>query len=831
MASILIILLIDKDYNFESIIIVESVLSNSSLFDTIFRLLKSNSLTTFRIRKIGVLGAGLMGSGIACHLAGAGYKVLLLDRASPGADKNKLVNESLKSCLLSKPSPIYRKDFTARIDTGNFEDDFQKLQTCDWIIEAIVEELTAKIELYEKIESVRHPYSIISSNTSGLPIHMLTKKRSDEFKSHFVATHFFNPPRYLPLLEIIPCAETKSEVIEFMMDFGSRFLGKQTVLCKDRPGFIANRIIIPYMVSIMELCESLGLPIYIVDKLTGPAMGRPKSGTFRLADLVGLDTSAMVFKGLKEHCRDDIMLHEIHQVAAFDFLLQQKYFGDKSGKGFYEKLKERDKQGKSQIHALNLQTLVYEPQQNISLESLQLSKQIEDLPRRLKTVFSLDDLGAQLLKKSTAFLFSYSAQRIPEISDTIYGVDQAMCSGFAWELGPFQLWDVLGFQQGLSLIKEHGYEVPEWINRMKEQNLKRFYNDSIQGSECLDPVQLIYHVMPGSNTDLFFSISKKEKQIFENEEIQILDLDDGVLFVNFISKNNIIGEGILRGIQHAIEIAENQGWKGVVIGNTSEHFTVGANLLYIGMMAFQQDYRQLDHAAKLFQETSMRCRYSAIPVVCACQGYTFGGGVELLMHCDASVAYAESYIGLVEMGVGILPCGGGTKEFARKLSLEMKEGEVHMPQLIHRFKTIATAAVSTSAYEAFDMGYLDEARDGVCIQKRTNVRKAKDKVLQRSENYVQPIETGIHVLGQSGLATLYVAANSMLQAAYASEHDVKIARKIAYVLCGGELSAPQKVSEQYLLDLEREAFLSLCAEPKTLERIQYMLENRKPLRN
>ncbi|MBK8956407.1 MAG: 3-hydroxyacyl-CoA dehydrogenase/enoyl-CoA hydratase family protein [Saprospiraceae bacterium] len=772
-----------------------------------------------------------MGSGIACHLAGAGFQVLLLDRAAAGPDKNILVKESLRSCLSSKPSPLYRKDFAERIKTGNFDDDFHKLAQCDWIIEAIIEELPPKIELFEKIEAVRRPDAIISSNTSGLPISMLTKGRSADFKSHFIATHFFNPPRYLQLLEIIPCVETKPEVIDFMLDFGSRYLGKQTVLCKDRPGFVANRIILPYMLKVIELCETLGLPIYVADKLMGPAMGRPKSGTFRLADLVGLDTAAKVLQGLKIHCLDDEMLQNIPPSKAFEFLLRHQFYGGKSGKGFYEKTDELDASGKRKIRALNLQTCSYELEVPVKLESLQLSKQIDDLQKRMNTLISLEDEGALLIKRSTAFLFSYVAHRIPEICDTVYGIDQAMCSGFGWELGPFQLWDVLGFQQGIELIHDSGFTVPEWIQQMSDQENLQFYRNESERMEYWNPLSGNYVSIPGSDKELNFKIRCKENNLFQNDEIQILDIGDEVLCVNFISKNNIIGEGILRGIQYAIDLAETQGWKGVVIGNTSEHFTVGANLLYIGMMAFQQEYSQLDEAAKLFQETSMRCRYSAIPVVCACQGYTFGGGVELLLHCDAAVAYAESYIGLVEMGVGILPCGGGTKEFAKRLSQEMKEGEVHMPQLIHRFKTIATAAVSTSAHEAFDLGYLDDRRDAVCIQKLTNVRKAKEKVLHLSENYVQPIETGVQVLGQSGLATLYVAANSMQRAGYASEYDVHIARKIAHVLCGGELSAPQKVSEQYLLDLEREAFLSLCSEPKTLERIQHMLEHRKVLRN
>lgn len=785
-----------------------------------------------RIKKVAILGSGLMGSGIACHFAGAGFNVLLLDLPHASADRNKIVRDSLAKSLSNKPSNIYHQKFVANIQIGNFEDDLFKIKEVDWILEVVIERLDVKQSLYEKVEQFRTPGTLITSNTSGILMHDLIQNRSQDFQAHFCGTHFFNPPRYLPLLEIIPTEYTLPEVVDFLTDFGKKYLGKQTVLCKDTPAFIANRIGVSAMLKIFSLTSELGLSISDVDKLTGPALGRPKSGTFRLSDVVGLDTAYYVIEGLKKNCPSDSMLQSIALPPFIHFLMEHKWYGSKSEQGFYVATKEKDANGKKIIHALDLKTLEYKQDTKSNLESLQVSKQIDDLPRRLKAIIKCNDAGAQLIIQSLGFLFAYSSHRIPEISNTIYNIDVALKNGFAWELGPFEYWDAIGFEEGLKLIQEANEQAAPWVQAMKDKQVNSFYDKSGNQLVCLNPLTLNYELIPGQDDIIKFSLYDNKNIVYQNPELNLYDIGDGVLALEFRSKHNTIGEGILRGINECILLAETNGWKGIVIGNNATNFTVGANLMLVGMMAFQQEYDQLDIAVRLFQQTSMRCRYSSIPVVTATQGYVFGGGTELMMHCDAAVCAVESYIGLVEMGVGLLPGGGGTKEFALRLSDEMKEGEVHIPLLISKFKTLAMASVATSAYEAFDLGYLQYQRDTVSIHGSTHIFKAKQKVLQLANGYVakQP-RTDVNVLGRSGLGPLYAAAHTLKLGNYASEHDIKIAKKMAYVLCGGDLSYPQKVSEQYLLDLEREAFLSLCTEPKTLERIQYLLENNKTLRN
>lgn len=785
-----------------------------------------------RIRRIAVLGSGLMGSSIACHFAGCGFEVHLLDLPGEVPNRNRIAAESLEKCLKANPSNIYHRSFANRIHTGNLEDDLSTLKTCDWIIEVIVEKLEIKRSLFEKIESHRKAGTLVTSNTSGIPIGILAEGRSEDFQKHFCGTHFFNPPRYLPLLEIIPSRDTLPEVVEFLMQFGKNFLGKQTVLCKDTPAFIANRIGVPAMGKVFELAYELGLNISDVDKLTGPALGRPKSGTFRLTDVVGLDTALLVTQGLKQNCPDDPFIQSLKQPPFLEFLASNKWYGNKSGKGFFQKTPDKGPDGKPLILALDLITHEYRQDPKSSLESLQVSKQIDELPKRLRALIRCQDPGAELVRKSLGFLFAYASSKIPEITDHLYGIDMAMKNGFGWELGPFEYWDALGLETGLELIQEYGSSAPDWVSQMKDSGISSFYRSNEGRPQFLDIFELNYKDLPGQEDLISLNLLGSEKTVYKNPEVILHDLGDGVLCLEFTSKYNAIGEGILSGIQESVRIAEDQGWSGLVIGNNAQNFTVGANLMLIGMMAFQQEYDMLDQAVRLFQQTSMRCRYSAIPVVAATQGYVFGGGTELLMHCDGAVCAAESYIGLVEVGVGLLPGGGGTKEFAVRFSEQMKNGEVHIPQLIDAFRTIATAKVATSAFEAFDHGYLLKHRDRVSLHSKTQIYRAKQMVLELAPHYTQPIaKNDITVLGRSGLGALYAGANTLKRGGFASDHDIKIAKKIAWVLCGGDLSGPQKVSEQYLLDLEREAFLSLCTEQKTLERIQYMLENNKPLRN
>ncbi len=785
-----------------------------------------------RISKVGVLGSGLMGSGIAAHLAGCGLSVLLLDREHESEDRNKLVHESLQKCINQKPSNIYHKSFLSRIEIGNFSDNLNKLKTCDWIIEVIIENLEIKKSLYDNVEKYRRNGTLISSNTSGIPIHQLIEGRTEDFKQHFCGTHFFNPPRYLSLLEIIPTLHTKPEVIQFLQNFGTKYLNKQTVVCKDSPAFIANRIGVVSMSKIFELAYELNLSIEDVDKLTGPTLGRPKSGTFRLADVVGLDTAITVWNDLKKNCPDDEMIQSIQMPEYLEFLKKNKWYGNKSEKGFYLRSEKKDSKGKPVFLSLDLHNMEYTESPKSSYESLKISKQIEDLGKRLRTIVQLDDPGSKFIQLYLGNLFCYSSKRVNDIAENLFSIDQAMRSGYAWELGPFEYWDALGFEIGLELIHKSGNKAADWVYHFKNTGFDKFYKVENGTKSYFDLHSNSYQALPNQNNFIRFELLEKKSLIYHNPEFNLWDIGDEVLCAEFHCKHNAIGEGILNGLNESVKIAEEGSWRGLIIGNNAANFTVGANLMLIGMLAFQQEYQQLEMAVRLFQNTAMRLRYSKIPIVMATQGYVFGGGIEFLMHCDAAVCAVESYLGLVEAGVGLIPGGGGSKEFALRFSEESKTGEVLIPQLIEKFKTIAMASVATSAYEGFDYGYLLHTRDEICLNYQSQIQQAKQKVLSLSEHYLPPQEmNNIMVLGRSGLGTLNTAAHTLWRGGFASEHDIKIAKKLAYVLCGGDLSYPQFVSEQYLLDIEREAFLSLCTEPKTLERIQYMLENNKPLRN
>lgn len=786
-----------------------------------------------RIRKVAVLGSGLMGTGIAAHLAGCGLEVLLLDLPSAEGNRNKIAADSLANALKAKPAPFYDNKFAGRITVGNFDDDFPKIKEYDWIIEVIVERLDIKKQLYEKVDQFRAKGSLVTSNTSGIPIHLMAEGRSEDFRQHFCGTHFFNPVRYMRLFEVIPTPETKPEVTAFFMHYGDVFLGKQTVLCKDTPAFIANRVGVYAMAKIFQLTHELGLGIDTADALTGPAIGRPKTGTFRLADLVGMDTAVHVINGMKQNCPNDEQISRMEVPKFLNFLVENKFFGNKSGQGFYKKTAEKDAKGRPVILALDLNTLEYAPAQKEKLAILDTLKQIEELPRRMKAIFKGTDKGAEMLQKSFLGLFAYVSNRVPEISDTAYAIDDALRAGFAWEVGPFQYWDMAGVAECVALAEQQGESIAAWVKDMLAAGHSTFYKSEGGKRLCYNPLSKKYEALPGAEAFIILDAYRSQKPVYTNSECTLHDIGDGVLCLEFHSKMNAIGEGILRGINDSIQIAEEQGWRGIVIGNNAAQFTVGANLMMVAMMAYEQNWDELNMATNVFQQTSMRIRYSAIPVVIATQGYVFGGGCEFSMHADSVVAAAESYIGLVEVGVGIIPGGGGTKEFALRLSDEIsKEGDVQIPRLIDRFKTIATAQVATSAYEAFNYGYLSPQKDAVVHNTARNISEAKKKVLELAVDYVMPIQRkDILVLGRTGLGALYVAAHTLKLGNYASEHDIKIAQKVAWVLCGGDLTSPQQVSEQYLLDIEREAFLSLCGEQKTLERIQYMLENGKPLRN
>ena len=801
----------------------------------------ANALTSRHIRKVAVLGSGVMGSGIAAHFANIGLEVILLDivpfdikeeEKSNPVVRNSIVNGALKAAIKSKPAAFYDKGFVSRITTGNFDDDFEKISSCDWIIEVVVERLDIKKQIFEKVDQFRKKGSLVSSNTSGIPIHMMIDGRSDDFQEHFCGTHFFNPPRYLRLLEVIPTPKTKKEVIDFFMHYGDVYLGKQTVLCKDTPAFIANRVGVYAMAKIYQLTSELGLSIEAVDKLTGPTIGRPKTGTFRLGDLVGHDTAAKVIQGIKTNCPNDEQAGAFEIPKYLDFLLENKFLGDKTKKGFYQKTNEKDDKGRKIILALDLETLEYKPSIRPKLASLETAKQIDELQSRVKAMYKAEDKGGELVRRSLLGLFAYVSNRIPEIADDLYSIDDALKAGFAWQMGPFEYWDTIGIEQGINDAEAQGEKIAPWVKEMMAAGNTSFYRSHNGHRQFYNINKKEYQTIPGSQSLIHLDNYRDKKPVLKNSEIILHDIGDGVLCLEFISKANAIGEGILRGMNEAIQLAEDEGWKGIVIGNNAQNFTVGANLMMIGMLAFQDEFDELNMAVNLFQQTTMRCRYSSIPVVAATQGYVFGGGCETIMHCDAAMCAAESYIGLVEVGVGLIPGGGGTKEFALRASDQFFAGDVQIPTLIDKFKTIAMASVATSSQEAFNMGYLLKEKDEVVMNVSRNISEAKAKVIELAKDYTQPImRKDVTVLGRTGLAALYAAANELKLGKYASEHDIKIAKKVAYVLSGGDLTGSQKVSEQYLLDIEREAFLSLCGEAKTKERIQHMLQTNKPLRN
>jgi 3-hydroxyacyl-CoA dehydrogenase len=788
------------------------------------------------IKKVAVLGSGVMGSRIACHFAGVGVQVLLLDivpneakESDKKALRNKIVNDSLQAALRSNPSPVYTKDVINRITTGNFDDNLKDIASCDWIIEVVVERLDVKRSLYEKVDQIRKPGTLITSNTSGIPIHLLSEGRSEDFKKHFCGTHFFNPPRYLRLLEVIPTPDTDPVVVDFLMHYCDLFLGKTTVLAKDTPAFIANRIGVFGIMAIFQLVDKTGLTIDEVDVLTGPVIGRPKSATFRTADVVGIDTLVKVAKGVYDNCPNDEQ-RDIFQIPSWlNKVVENNWLGDKTGQGFFKKIKGTG--GEKEILTLDLNTLEYKPRQKPKFPSIDAAKPIDDLKQRLKMLVAAQDKAGEFYRHFHYGLFSYISNRIPEISDEVYRIDDAMMAGFGWEIGAFESWDVLGLERTTKAMKAAGYPVGLWVEEMLAAGNKSFYKIENGKTLCYDPQSKTYKPLPGSQEFVILS-NFQEKMVWKNANATVYDIGDEVLGLQWNTKMNTIGGDVLAGITKAIELAE-KNYKGLVISNEGANFSAGANVGLIFMLAIEQDYDELDMAIRLFQNTTMRARYSSIPVVVAPHGLALGGGCELSLHADKICAAAETYTGLVELGVGLIPGGGGTKEFVLRACDEMHQDEPETITLKNRFLTIATAKVATSALEAFDLGIYRKGHDEVVMNQSRCVAEAKRSVIQLADSgYVTPVQRkDVKVLGRSALGTLYAGIHGMWRANYATDHDVTVAKKLAYVMCGGDLSEPTLVTEQYLLDLEREAFLSLCGEKKTLERIQSVLKGGKPLRN
>ncbi len=803
-----------------------------------------------RIRKVAVIGSGIMGSGIACHFANIGVDVLLLDivprelsdkekaqgkTLEDKAVRNRLVNEALAAALKSKPSPIYNQSFASRITTGNLEDDIAQVKDVDWIIEVVVERLDIKKKVFENLEKHRTPGTLITSNTSGIPIHFMSEGRSEDFQKHFCGTHFFNPARYLKLFEIIPGPKTDQEVLDFLNEYGEKFLGKTSVVAKDTPAFIGNRIGIFSIMSLFHTVKDMDMTVEEVDKLTGPVIGRPKSATFRTVDVVGLDTLVHVANGISENCPNDER-KELFELPSFiATMMENKWLGSKTGQGFYKKTK--DENGKTKILSLDLDTLEYRDNKRAKFSSLEATKSVDNVADRFPILIKGKDKAGEFYRKSFAHLFAYVQNRIPEITDELYKIDDAMKAGFGWQHGPFEIWDAIGVEKGIELMKAEGLEVAPWVSTMLENGQKSFYEVK-EGATFYyafakadtDTPQL--KKKPGQDAFIILDNIRKNTEVFSNSGVSVQDLGDGILNVEFRSKMNSIGGDVLSGVNKAIDLAEKD-FDGLVIGNQGTNFSVGANIGMIFMFAVEQEYDELNAAVKYFQDTCMRLRYSAIPTVVAPHGMTLGGGCEMTLHADRVVAAAESYIGLVEFGVGVIPGGGGSKEMALRAADKFDKGDVQLNVLQEHFLTIGMAKVSTSAHEAYDLNILKHGKDIVVVNRDRQIATAKAVARQMADiGYTQPVKReDVLVLGKQALGMFLVGTDSMEASNYISEHDKKIANKLAYVMAGGDLSEPTRVSEQYLLDLEREAFLSLASERKSLERIQHMLQKGKPLRN
>ncbi len=791
------------------------------------------------IKKVVILGSGVMGSRIACHFAGVGLQVLLLDMVPKEAaestkitERNKLVNDALQFAIKSNPSPIYTKDVIKRITTGNFTDNMKDIGGYDWVLEVVVERLDIKQQIYAEVEKHRKPGTLVTSNTSGIPIHLMAEGRSEDFKRHFCGTHFFNPPRYLRLLEIIPTQYTDPEVAGFLLHYGDVILGKTTVACKDTPAFIANRVGVYGIMALFGLVDRMGLTIDEVDALTGPIIGRPKSATFRTADVVGIDTLVKVAKGVHENCYND-EARDIFTIPSWlQRMVDNNWLGDKTGQGFFKKVK--NEKGESEILTLDLASMEYGPRRKPKFGTVEAAKPIEDLKTRLKALCSGGDKAGEFYRQFHYGLFSYISHRIPEISDDLFAVDDAMMAGFGWEIGAFESWDVLGLSKTVEAMKKAGLGVATWVDDMISRGHQSFYKVENGNRLCYSPMSGNYVSTTSSGQENAFIVMKnfEGSTVWKNSACRTYHLGDDVLGLEWNTKMGSIGGEVLEGLQRSIALAEEK-YKGLVIANDTQNFSAGANVGMIFMLAIEQEYEELDMAIRMFQNTMMRARYSSVPVVVAPHALTLGGACELSLHSDKVCAAAETYIGLVELGVGLIPGGGGTKEFVLRAADEMHEDEPETITLKNRFLTIATAKVATSAQEAFNLGILRKGQDEVVMNIGRRIGEAKRSVTELSDSgYVLPIQRkDVKVLGRSALGALLAGINGMWRAGYATDHDSLVARKLAYVMCGGDLSEPALVSEQYLLDLEREAFLSLCGEKKTLERIQSVLKGGKPVRN
>lgn len=796
------------------------------------------------IRQAAVLGSGVMGAAIAGHLANVGIHCTLLDMVPPALTdeeekrgktlrdrdvRNRLARLGVERLLRETPSPLYVKRAVDRITVGNLEDDLERLSEVDWIVEAVVEKLSVKQQLLEKVEAVWRPGTIVSSNTSGLSVHEMTAERSPEFRRHFMGTHFFNPPRYMKLLEVIPTEDTDPELVRKMRAFAERVLGKGVVIAKDTPNFIANRIgVYGLLVSFREMVRQEMFPD-AVDDITGPAMGRPKSATFRTLDLVGLDTFVHVADNVRDRVSDPWEKDAFTVPPVLRRMVDRGWLGEKSGQGFYRKVK--NKSG-STILRLNLDTMDYEPRKKVKAASLEAAKRAKTLPDQLKTLLFAEDAAGRFAWNVTKKVLLYSAAKIPEIADRVPDIDRAMKWGFNWKLGPFEMWDAMGVARTVQRMKDEGETVPKWVEEMLDSGRDTFYSRVEEGPTVFTPAAKVEKVEEDPRSISLERLKEEGKFMKGNRGASLIDLGDDVVCLEFHSPKNAIATDIISMMHTAVKEVTDH-YRGLVVGNQGRDFCVGANLMMILMEAQDDNWAEIEWMIRQFQDATMALKRCPRPVVAAPFGFTLGGGAEVCFPADRVQAAAETYMGLVETGVGLIPGGGGTKEMLVRLTdgLDLKNAIALQGAAGQAFERIAMARVSTSAEDARELGYL-RPQDRITMNRDHVLYDAKRVVLELDEaGYRPPPPQKIPVTGETGYNVLKFGAYDRLKSGQISEHDFKIADKLAYVLAGGAVSEGTLVTEQYLLDLEREAFLSLCGEPKSQARMQHMLTKNKPLRN
>ncbi|MGB8954822.1 MAG: 3-hydroxyacyl-CoA dehydrogenase NAD-binding domain-containing protein [Tumebacillaceae bacterium] len=777
-----------------------------------------------KIRKVAVLGAGVMGAGIAAHLANVGVNSLLLDIVpkDPEQDRSLFAKKGREGLLKQKPAALYRTQDIELIEVGNLEDDLHRLAECDWVIEVVVENLNVKRQVFEKVESVVRPGTIVSSNTSGMSIAAMTEGRSEEFRKHFLGTHFFNPPRYMKLLEIIPGPETAADVIEFMANYAEKKLGKGVVFAKDTVNFIANRIgTYGLMVTVQEM-QKRGLGVDEVDMLTGPVMGRPKSATFRTLDIVGLDTFVHVANNVHDSVTDEAEKATFVIPGFLKEMVERGWIGEKVKKGFFQKV------GKD-IHALDYNTMEYRPRTKLKSASLEAAKMQKTPKEKLRALVYGKDAASDFLWNVLKRTLLYTAEHAEEIADDIVNIDRAMKWGFNWDQGPFETWDAIGVAKSVERMEAEGETVPAWVKNLLASGKSSFY-ETEAGVKSFYTLKGDFKGIEEKKEIISLAALKEQGRVVKkNTGASLIDIGDGVVALEFHSPNQAIGGDIVQ-MRHYAAQEVSQNWKGLVIGNQAKNFCVGANLMMILMEAQDENWEELDLTVRQFQSAAQALKYLDKPVVAAPFSMALGGGSEVCFPADKIQGAAELYMGLVEVGVGLLPGGGGNKELLIRNTEHVPEGVDLQPHVNRTFETIAMAKVSTSFRDAQNIGYL-RSTDGMSVNADYLLYDAKQSVLALAENYRAPLPTKIRVVGEAGLAVMKLGAKNLQLSGYASAHDVKIAEKIAFVLAGGRVPANTVVSEQYLLDLEREAFLSLVGEPLSQQRMQHMLTKGKPLRN